>query len=71
MARTALTSQLCACGRQGHTSITVAGTSLRETPRRRSHAITVYICNRCERNPSRATRRLILESVLTAALELE
>jgi hypothetical protein len=71
MSRSALSSQICPCNRQALHSITITGSTLGEKPRRRSRAVTVYVCKVCERNPTRATRRHLLEALLTAALDVK
>jgi hypothetical protein len=62
-------TQKCPCGsdRRPEASITLAGSTLGVLPRRKSSALTVYICPDCLKDPKRKTRQRLIEAVLTAA----
>ena len=64
--------QQCKCGTSRHAavSITLAGSSLRTTPRKKSHCITIYICDDCLKDPKRKTRAGIIAAILAAAKEV-
>jgi hypothetical protein len=64
-------TQMCPCGgtKRPHVSVTLAGSTLGVVPRRRSRAITVYICPDCLKNPKPKARRRFLEALLSAAHE--
>lgn len=70
MSRSAYYLQTCACGtsRRARASVTLAGSTLGVVPRRRSRAVTVYICDECLEDPKPKLRRRLLEAFLTTAL---
>ena len=67
--RASYTSQQCTCGRNGrcHVSVTMAGSTLGVNPRRKSRAITVYVCRPCLKKPASKTRKNIIAAVLQSA----
>jgi len=64
-------TQQCKCGGNDHVkvSVTFTGSTLGVTPRRKSRAITIYVCPGCVKEPTRKTRAHIIRSVLRAVTE--
>lgn len=71
MPRSGYYTQQCACGttRRAAASLTIAASSLGVVPRRKSRAVTVYICDECLNDPKPKLRRRLIESLLSAAIE--
>lgn len=71
MPRSGYYTQQCACGtsRRAVASITLAASSLGVVPRKKSRAVTVYICAACLDDPKPKTRRRVIESLLAVAIE--
>ncbi len=61
--------QNCKCGTAQHAkvSITLASSTLGTNPRRKSRAMTIYICDDCLKKPKPKTRAGIVAAVLTVA----
>lgn len=68
MSRSGYFQQQCKCGsdRRAAVSVTIAGSTLRTLPRKKSRAITVYLCAGCLRTPARKTRTSIVAAVIGA-----
>lgn len=71
MPRSGFYTQRCPCGGDHRpvASVTLAASTLRVTPRRKSRSITVYICDQCLKNPKPKARRAFTEAVLMGAHE--
>jgi hypothetical protein len=69
MPRSGFYTQQCPCGgsRRPVASVTLYGSTLRVTPRRKSPSITVYICEECLKSPKPRAKRQFIEAILTGA----
>jgi hypothetical protein len=50
-------------------SVTLAAQTIGTVPRKKSRAVTVYICPSCIRDPKRKTRSAIVDALLTVAID--
>jgi len=66
MPRSGYSQQQCACKQHARTAVTIVVSRLRTQPRERAKTRTLYFCNGCLANWTKATARAARASLLNA-----
>lgn len=71
MPRSSYWTQQCKCGsrRRAVAAITIAASTLGTIPRRKSKAVTIYICEECLDEPKAKTKANIITATINAAVQ--